>query len=64
MNYAVNVTTEEKRREKYPLNIERYDMKLVFKEINIDNWLNICKKDNRKWQRIKTSLNTDFDIRH
>lgn len=37
MNYAVNVTTEEKRREKYPLNIERYDMKLVFKEINIDN---------------------------
>lgn len=64
MNYAVNVTTEEKRREKYPLNIERYDMKLVFKEINIDNWLNICKKDNRKWQRIKTSLSTDFDIRH
>lgn len=40
--------TKEKRREKYSLNVKKY-MKLICKKINIDNWLNTYKKDDKKW---------------
>lgn len=47
---------KEKRREKYPLNVERYEiyeiyMKLIFKKININNWLHMQER----WQEVSSS---------